>query len=277
MAPVALAARVVEVIADLGVQVGGSAAAAGTSEVTPRYRYGSGCIVRGRTVLTAAHVVAGADTVQVRRPDKVLLPARVDPRFVADGSGPDLALVDIDAPGIDLPAMELAVVERDSPAADPVERCHAVGYPRFMERSSPAVVRDTADAYGYIPVLSQLASGLLTVQVSSSPRPLPPEGAAAPRRRRVGCQNSCGASELGFYPRRSCSFASYTSPCPARSHGLRCSPVATPRKTWRSWCCGTRSRYSGARSPVRSRTGPIAVCSLRWHDCCPGTYGLTGS
>jgi hypothetical protein len=31
----------------------------------------------------------------------------------------------------------------------------------------------------------------------------------------VGCQNSCGASELGFYPRRSCSSASYTSPCPA--------------------------------------------------------------
>ena len=35
--------------------------------------------------------------------------------------------------------------------------------------------------------------------------------------------------------------------------------------------------YYGARSPAQNRTGPIAVCSLRWHDCCPGTCGLTGS
>ena len=58
MVAVALAARVVEVITDLGA-VGGS-----------RYRYGSGCIVCGRTVLTAAHVVAGAVSVVVRDPDK---------------------------------------------------------------------------------------------------------------------------------------------------------------------------------------------------------------
>ena len=52
--PVPLAARVVEVIADRG------------ATAHPRYRYGSGCIVAGRTVLTAAHVVAGAASVQVR-------------------------------------------------------------------------------------------------------------------------------------------------------------------------------------------------------------------
>src|ERR1019366_2096298 len=33
----------------------------------------------------------------------------------------------------------------------------------------------------------------------------------------VGCQNSCRASELGFYPQRLRSSASYTSPCPTRS------------------------------------------------------------
>jgi hypothetical protein len=44
---VPLAARVVEVIADLG------------EAAHPRYRYGSGCVVTGRTVLTAAHVVKG--------------------------------------------------------------------------------------------------------------------------------------------------------------------------------------------------------------------------
>jgi S1-C subfamily serine protease len=95
---VPLAARLVEVIADRG-----EAAAA-------RYRYGSSCIVVGRTVLTAAHVVAGAQSVQVRDLQKKLYSATVDPRFVGDvnGPGPDLALVEIDDPAVDLPPMGLA-------------------------------------------------------------------------------------------------------------------------------------------------------------------------
>jgi S1-C subfamily serine protease len=160
---VPLAARVVEVIADLG------------EDAEPRYRYGSGCIVRGRTVMTASHVVAGAQVVRVRSPDKKLRPARIDAQFVGGGAGPDLALVDIDDDGIDLAPIELAVVVRDSPAATRVESCHAVGYPWFAETPSPSVVRDTVDAWGYIPVLSNLVSGLLTVQVTDSPEPLPPE------------------------------------------------------------------------------------------------------
>jgi len=71
---------------------------------------------------------------------------------------------------------------------------------------------------------------IIRVPAPALPRPRPALRLAGPARP-VGCQNSCGASELGFYPRRSCSFASYTSPCPARSPGLRCSPAATPRKT----------------------------------------------
>jgi V8-like Glu-specific endopeptidase len=46
--------RVVEVISDLGVK---------TSQ---RYRYGSGFLVRGTTVLTAAHVVQGAPRIVIR-------------------------------------------------------------------------------------------------------------------------------------------------------------------------------------------------------------------
>ena len=52
-----LAARVVEVIADLG------------ERRTPRYRNASGCLVAGQTVLTAAHVLDGAVRVIVRGPD----------------------------------------------------------------------------------------------------------------------------------------------------------------------------------------------------------------
>ena len=48
MPPVPVAARVVEVIADLG------------ETARPRFRYGSGFRLGGRLVLTAAHVLAGA-------------------------------------------------------------------------------------------------------------------------------------------------------------------------------------------------------------------------
>ena len=130
---------------------------------------------------------------------------------------------------------------------------------------------DELGVAGTCAVTSCLVQSWLPVMVS------PRQSESELRPLGVGCQNSRGASELGFYPRRSCSSALYTSPRPARSRGLRCSPVAMPRKTWRSWCCGMRSRYYGARSPAQNRTGPIAVCSLRWHACCRGTCGLTGS
>jgi hypothetical protein len=160
-----LAVRVVEVIADLG------------AATHPRYRHGSGCIVVGGTVLTAAHVVTGAVGVLVRDPDKVVYEATLDPRLVGDAEGPrpDLALVEITDPLVDLPPMALAAVDRDSPTGDPVEGCHAIGYPAFMERDLPGgvQVRDTVDALGHVPVLSRLAGGRLSVQVSSSPRGLP--------------------------------------------------------------------------------------------------------
>jgi hypothetical protein len=161
--PLPLRTRLVEVIVDLG------------ATAAPRYTYGSGCIVRGRTVLTAAHVVVAAHAVQVRGPDKKLKRAQVAAEFIGIAPGPDLALVEIDDNDIDFDAIELAVVERDDPQAAPVEHCHAVGYPWFAETPAPSAQRDTADAIGYIPVLSKLARGLLTIQVTDSPRPLPPE------------------------------------------------------------------------------------------------------
>ena len=107
----------------------------------------------------------------MRDPNKRLYSATVDPRFVgdADGPGPDLALVEIDDPAVDLPPMGLARVDRDGPTDEPVERCHAIGYPWFAETPSPAAVRDTVDAIGVVPVLSKLAAGLLSVQVSHLP------------------------------------------------------------------------------------------------------------
>jgi hypothetical protein len=65
-------------------------------------------------------------------------------------------------------------VDRDGATDEPV-KCRAVGYPRFAETPSPEAKRDTVDAIGMVPVLSKLATGMLSVQVSISPRPLPPE------------------------------------------------------------------------------------------------------
>ena len=161
-----LAARVVEVIADRG------------ESCTPRYRWGSGCLVAGRTVLTAAHVVTDAISVVVRGPDKIPHQGATNPAFIGDpdGPGPDMALIEIIDGVADVPPMGLAAVDRASATADPVARCHVVGYPEFMEREAAdsGRFRETADALGQVPVLSGLAGGLLSVHVSSAPRPLPP-------------------------------------------------------------------------------------------------------
>lgn len=161
---VALADRVVEVICDLG------------TSASPRYRYGSGCIVSGRTVLTAAHTVTGAATVWVRGRDKLRRGARVDPAYVGDPESVDLALVELDedtgfAP---LPA---AVVDRSGAVPEVIDRCHTVGYPAFKERTTQgAAVRDTVGVAGHISVLANLVSELLTLHVTASPRPLPRHG-----------------------------------------------------------------------------------------------------
>ena len=162
-----LSARLVEVIADYGEAAN-----------RDRYRYGSGCQVAGRTVLTAAHVVAGAVSVAIRGPDKVEHRAALDPAFVGVtvGGGPDLALIEItDSDVPSLPRMGLAAVDRDSPAGEPVKECHAIGYPKFrqQETADGRSYRETVDAPGQVPVLSGLAGGLLSVQVLNSPQPLP--------------------------------------------------------------------------------------------------------
>jgi WD40 repeat protein len=170
MVAAALAGRVVEVITDLRAADGS------------RHRYGSGCIVHSGTVLTAAHVVADAVSVKVRDTGKHEYTAKVDPRFVgdADGPGPDLALLEIDDPAFEraLPPIGLAAVDRTSNTGEAVERCHAVGYPWFAETRSPTAMRDTVDAIGVVPVLSKLAAGLLSVQVTIAPRELPPQQTA---------------------------------------------------------------------------------------------------
>lgn len=152
--PVPAPERIVEVIADLG------------PATRTRYEYGSGCIVRGRTVVTAAHVVTDAVAVFVRRPDKKQLPARV----ILAAADPDLALLEIEDELIDVPGMGLGKVDRYTTAATSIPGCRAVGYPWFAETPSPHAVREVEQASGYIPLLTGLVGGLLTLQVDQSPQ-----------------------------------------------------------------------------------------------------------
>jgi WD40 repeat protein len=157
--------RLVEVIADRG-------------EATPkRYRYGSGCRVVGKNVLTAAHVVQGASSFWVRGTNKRKLAAKV--LLLGDSTTVDLALLEITDPTENIPPVPLARVNRGASGATSIERCHAIGYPAFMEvPAEQGSVRETLDAPGVIPVFSNLVRGLISVVVSNAPRDLPPEQVA---------------------------------------------------------------------------------------------------
>ena len=152
--------RVVEVIADLGP--GG-------------YRYGSGCVVAGKTVLTAAHVIADAVAVTVRDASKRSYPTEVNAEFVgdADGPGPDLALLQVnELPGNGYPPLGLGRAVRDSQVPTVIERCHAFGYPGFAESSTSTPGRDSVQALGIIAPLSKFTRGLLSMVVSMEPAAL---------------------------------------------------------------------------------------------------------
>jgi hypothetical protein len=154
----------VEVIADLGPD---------------GYRYGSGCVVAGKTVLTAAHVIVGAVAVTVRDTGKRVHSAEVDAAFVGDsaglgpGCGPDLALLQVNGlPGDGYPPLCLGRLARESAAPVVLERCHAFGYPGFAESREPGPRRDSVQAVGAIAALSNFTRGLLGMVVSLEPAEL---------------------------------------------------------------------------------------------------------
>ena len=167
----ALAARLVEVIADR------EAAAA-------RYRYGSGCIVQGRTVLTAAHVVAGAVSVQVHDRNKThprppWIPAVGMPTVRGGpGAGGDRrpghrpapigrgSIGRSDGRAGGMPCSRLPVVRRDPVAGGGARH-------RGCDRGSPGVVEAGGRA--------------VERAVSMAPRPLPPEDRSLAESEWSGC------------------------------------------------------------------------------------------
>ena len=140
-----------------------------------------GYLIGGRLVLTVAHNV---DYRQVLGDDEQLLVRTIEGSELAAGvvlvcdepSGVDLALLEISDPrfGDHLPPVTFARVDRDSPA--PVPGCWAVGFPRFGE-AGPVLPegsrRETWQVRGEILPGGKLRAGLLALQVTSTPRPLP--------------------------------------------------------------------------------------------------------
>src|SRR5580700_3101690 len=164
--------RAVEVLHDRGLAV---------PEAAGRWTAGSGYLIGGRLVLTAAHAVGCR---QELGDDAQLLVRTIGgSEFAArvvlagdESSRVDLALLEISDSrfGELLPPVGFARVDRDSAA--PVPGCWAVGFPRFGE-AGPVLAegsrRETWHVRGDILPGGKLRSGLLSLQVTSTPQPLP--------------------------------------------------------------------------------------------------------
>jgi tetratricopeptide (TPR) repeat protein len=138
-------------------------------------RYGSGFLLSGRQVLTAAHVVVGAVSVTVRDTSKASYVAPLEGMLVGDPYQLDLAILFVpDAP--DLPLVEIAQVNRRAPGGIRIERCSGIGYPAFAEVKREAEarsLRETHQVDGVIRPGSGAIEDMLSLEVSSSPRELP--------------------------------------------------------------------------------------------------------
>ena len=159
----------------------------GPGMAVDRWTGGSGYLIGGRLVLTAAHNVGyrqdlGDDgQLLVRTVDGSEFTARVV-LACDEPSQVDLALLEIGDLrfGEHLPPVTFARVDRDSPA--PVPGCWAVGFPRFGE-AGPVLPegsrRETWQVRGDILPGTKLRAGLLGLQVSSNPEPLVPLSGSA--------------------------------------------------------------------------------------------------
>jgi hypothetical protein len=152
---------------------------AGTSK-DPDWSVGSGYLIGGRLVLTAAHNVGDGQCL-VRLFDGTEHPAAVRRR--GDRVRLDLALLELtgsDAPEFDHP-VQYAIVSQEQ--AGLVERCTGLGFPQFKEdetRPRPGSgkpLRNIEQLDGEIPAGAGARAKLLTFRVRVHPRePLPTKG-----------------------------------------------------------------------------------------------------
>ncbi|MFF4427088.1 trypsin-like peptidase domain-containing protein [Streptomyces sp. NPDC001549] len=131
------------------------------------FRYGSGLLLDGSKILTSAHVITGAEEINVRRPGRESQVASFEPVLVGDTEGFDVALLTVLGAPEKIPGIAVARLKRDATADTLMSDCWTVGYPSLqnVERSEGWTRRDTKWLKGYIPPLSNLKSKLLSLQV----------------------------------------------------------------------------------------------------------------
>ena len=146
-----------------------------------RWLGGSGYLIGRRLVLTAAHTVdyrqelAHGAQLLVRTIEGNELTARAV--LVCDESSQvDLALLEISDPGFtgQFAPVTYARIDRDSPV--PVSGCWAVGFPRFGEASHvlpQGSRRETWHVRGEILPGAKRRAGLLSLQITTPPQPIP--------------------------------------------------------------------------------------------------------
>ncbi len=136
----------------------------------PDWSVGSGFFVGTGLVLTALHNVDGPGELLVRVHGTEEHSAVV--RLQGDKDIVDLAAVEVSDVAEDVSPLRYGAVDRSAPTV--VERCWAVGFPRFKERvHDPKPLRLSAQVNGEIPTGENLDQSLLTLQVRRFPRPLP--------------------------------------------------------------------------------------------------------
>ena len=136
-----------------------------------RYRNGSGYLVAPDLVLTAAHVVRGAEKVQVKLPlrdgsERDWRMARVCWR-AEDPERSDLALVQVQAP---YESVSLARFAHPGTAAGRVPFT-GIGFPAFKcrEEAGVAPLRDTAELYGVLVRGEDRKTGVLALHLRCPP------------------------------------------------------------------------------------------------------------
>src|SRR5690242_7679261 len=127
----------------------------------PKWSVGSGFFVDSRLVLTALHNVDGPGELLVRVHGTQEYPAVVC--LWGDKDIVDLAVLEVSDVMVNVPPLRYSKVDRSSPSL--VDRCWAVGFPRFKERAhDPKPLRLSAQVEGEIPTGENLDQPLLTLE-----------------------------------------------------------------------------------------------------------------
>jgi Trypsin-like peptidase domain len=141
----------------------------------PTWRLGSGFVVQGGVVLTAAHVLGGENTavmatIWVRDLDGREWPASL---IVADDEA-DLAALSVPGLAPDVAPMPLARIVRDEATVLP--DVVAVGFPGFKDapEKPKAKRRQTAQADGWIPTGESYQAGDLVLKLRAAPPQITP-------------------------------------------------------------------------------------------------------